>query len=105
MRIRKIRLSQRIHFPCDLLFDVHIRARWWFLRSVLALDVTVLGVTSKLCLQSDALLAREALSEFVAAFESDIGDPTASHEPSETFSVSVSVNVCRQIMFVCADVC
>ena len=75
------------------------------MRSVLAFDVTVIGVTSKLCLQSDALLACKALSEFVAAFESDIGNPTAAHEPSETCSVSVSINICRRTMFVCADVC
>ncbi len=73
--------------------------------SVLALDVTVLGVTSKLCLQPDALLACEALSEFFAAFESDIGDPTAAHEPQQTTPVSVSINICRRMMFACADVC
>ena len=56
----------------------------------------VLGVTSKLCLQPDALLACEALSEFLAAFESDLGNPTAAHEPSETCSVSVSINMQMQ---------
>lgn len=79
-------------FPCDLLFDVRVRARWWFLRGDLAINVTVLGVTSNLCLQLDALLACEALSDFFAAFESDIGSPTAAYEPSETCSVSVSIN-------------
>ena len=83
-------------FPWDLLFNVRIRARGWFLRCALAINVIVLGVTSKLCLQPDALLACEALSEFVAAFESDLGNPTAAHEPSETCSVSVSINMQMQ---------
>ena len=103
LRIRQIRLSQRIHFPSDLLFDVHSRARRWFLRIVLALDVIVLGVTSKLCLQSDALLACKALSEFVAAFEFNIGNPTAAHRLSETCSVSVSLN--RQMQAYNFSVC
>jgi len=40
LRIRKIRLKSTHSLACNLLFDVRIRARWWSLRSNLALDVT-----------------------------------------------------------------